>query len=88
MKAILVVDIPEDYTGSVISVNLYGRNNKLIHENHINKLRPLPKEFSTSKLSEDEQDSTKLITETAIMKVYADGWNDCLKEINETKKTT
>lgn len=44
MKAILVVDIPEDYTGSVISVNLYGRNNKLIHEIHTNKLRPIPNE--------------------------------------------
>ena len=67
MKAILVIDIPEDYTGSVISVNLYGRNNKVIHENYINKLRPLPhsKQIENRWFSDD----------------YSKGWNDCLDEI-------
>lgn len=70
MKAILVVDIPEDYTGSVISVNLYGRNNKLIHENYINKLRPLPQ-----KTYAEFPDPYKY--------GFADGWNRCLEEIKK-----
>ena len=51
-------------------------------------LKSMPMEFTVEKLSEEEQDSTKMLVEMAIMKVYADGWNDCLKEINETEKTT
>lgn len=70
MKAILVIDIPEDYTGSVISVNLYGRNNKVIHEIHTNKLRPLPKE--KVKVEPIEADIDKGIRA---------GWNACLEEI-------
>lgn len=67
MKAVLVIDIPEDYTGSVISVNLYGRNNKLIHENHINKLRPLPHKLQADWYTDG----------------YKEGFNACLDEITE-----
>lgn len=69
MKAMLLVDIPEDYTGSVISVNLYGRNNKLIHEIHTNKLRPLPKKLNETELVFGE------------IHGYRGGWNDCLDAI-------
>lgn len=68
MKAILVTDIPEDYTGSVISVNLYGRNNKVIHEIHTNKLRPLPQKMK----HEDEIDYEY---------GYIDGRNELIDEI-------
>jgi len=65
MKAILVIDIPEDYTGSVISVNLYGRNNKVIHEIHTNKLRPLPHKLQADWYTDG----------------YKEGFNACLEEI-------
>lgn len=41
MKAILVLDVPEDYTGSVICAFLYSKE-RTIHEIHTNELRPLP----------------------------------------------
>ena len=69
MKAMLLVDIPEDYTGSVISVNLYGRNNKVIHEIYTNKLRPLPKKLNETEIVFGE------------IHGYRGGWNDCLDEI-------
>jgi len=79
-KAILVIDIPEDYTGSVISVNLYGRNNKVIHEIHTNKLRPLPQNVKAG----DER-FWKLkdgcIAKEHIHYEFANGWNACLNEI-------
>lgn len=74
MKAILVVDIPEDYTGSVISVNLYGRNNKLIHENYINKLRPLPQK-------KEETFAYWIARGCNDPESYINGWNACLDEI-------
>ena len=40
MKAILVIDIPEEYMGSDIDVRLYGKN-QTIHERYVNKLRPI-----------------------------------------------
>lgn len=75
MKAILLIDIPDDYIGSVISVNLYGRNNRVIHEIHTNELRPLPDEIKVNphKMSLHGID-------------YAIGWNDCLDEITGEKE--
>ena len=70
MKAILVIDIPEDYTGSVISVNLYGRNNKLIHENYINKLRPMPLKGTMENVVECEYN-----------RGFVDGINYCVELI-------
>lgn len=67
MKAILVVDIPEDYTGSVISVNLYGRNNKVIHEIHTNKLRPMPLKGTMENVVECEYN-----------RGFVDGRNHCI----------
>lgn len=69
MKAVFIVDIPEDYTGSVISVNLYGGNNKLIHETYVNELRLLPKR----KLHVYEQVDDEY--------GYVEGWNACLDAI-------
>ena len=44
-------------------------------------LKPLPTKITTATLSEREQEKTELFTSMALLKTYADGWNDCLKEI-------
>ena len=65
MKAVLVIDIPEDYTGSVISINLYGRNNRVIHEIRTNELRPMPHKLQADWYTDG----------------YKEGFNACLDEI-------
>lgn len=66
MKAILVIDMPESYMGSVIDVKLYGKE-KVVHEHYVNKLKPLPQKV--------EMDFNEYY------EGMADGWNDCLDEI-------
>lgn len=44
-------------------------------------LKPLPTEFKTYKLSPRDQEETELFINMATIKVYADGYNACLKEI-------
>lgn len=46
-------------------------------------LKPLPTKITTATLSEKEQERTELLTEMALLKTYADGWNDCLEEIEK-----
>ena len=41
MKAILVIDVPDDYIGSMIDVVLYGKG-KTVHEKYVNQLKPMP----------------------------------------------
>lgn len=65
MKAILVIDLPEEYIGSVIDVKLYSEE-KVVHEHYVNKLKPLPQKKNT-----DFHPNV----------VYANGWNDCLEEL-------
>ena len=72
MKAVLVIDIPEDYTGSVISANIYSGNNKLIHEIYVNKLRPMP-----------EKKDADILAEFTVSRIFNTGWNACLKEIEK-----
>lgn len=66
MKAILVIDMPEEYMGSNIDVKLYGKY-QTIHERYVNKLRPLPTK---------KQDEKRWYSED-----YSIGWNACLDEI-------
>lgn len=44
-------------------------------------LKPMPTKITTATLSEREQERTELFTSMALLKTYADGWNDCLKGI-------
>ena len=66
MKAILVIDMPEEYMGSDIDVRLYGKN-QTIHERYVNKLRPMPNRMP--------------FDEAFKMEDYVVGWNACLDEI-------
>lgn len=73
MKAILVIDIPEEYMGSDIDVRLYGKN-QTIHERYVNKLRPMP-----NKLPLESGSIMNTFKESTKYKHI--GWNDCLDEI-------
>ena len=46
-------------------------------------LKPMPEEFTVESLSEEKQGITKLVLNLATMKVFADGYNACLEEINK-----
>ena len=88
MKAILVIDVPADYAGSVISVNLYGRNNKVIQEIHTNKLRLLPQKIEVEVNDIEDIMHTDFSIENLCAKIRLDtdklfslGWNACLDEI-------
>ena len=89
MKAILVIDLPEEYMGSNIDVKLYGKT-QTVHERYVNKLRPMPeKKVVTVKRIEDIQSysiaevadkiSAKIILKTN--EIFALGWNACLDSI-------
>lgn len=72
MKAILVIDMPESYMGSVIDVKLYGKE-KVVHEHYVNKLKPLPQKMTMEK-------ALKMERVGAIKDIYT-AWNACLDEI-------
>lgn len=89
MKAILVIDMPEEYMGSNIDVKLYDKT-QTIHERYVNKLKPMPqKKVVTVKRIEDIQSysitevadkiSAKIILKTN--EVFAFGWNACLDSV-------
>lgn len=75
MKAILVIDIPKEYEGSVIDVKLYSKTN-VVHERYVNKLKPMPKRkialFGPNHC--DIEEKTKIIYEI-------NGYNRCIDEI-------
>lgn len=66
MKAVLVIDMPEEYMGSVIDVKLYGKE-KTVHETYVNKLKLMPQKV--------EMDMNEYY------KGVANGWNDCIDTI-------
>ncbi len=94
MKAVLVVEMPEEYMGSVIDVKLYGKE-KVVRERYVNKLRPLPqkKEVEVNEIEDlmhTEFQTMDVITDKFIAdvrfeteKLIALGWNACLKEIEK-----
>lgn len=53
MKAVLVIDIPEEYMGSIIDVKLYGKT-QTVNETYVNKLRPLPKRYDEGQMREQK----------------------------------
>ena len=69
MKAILVIDLPEEYMGSDIDVKLYCKN-QTIHERYVNKLKPMPQFIWHEEGKENECEEW-----------YKNGWNYCLEEI-------
>ena len=71
MKAVLVIEMSEDYMGSNIEVKLYGKT-QTVHERYVNKLRPLPQ-----KKPKDNSNELNL--------GYELGWNACLDEITGNK---
>lgn len=83
MKAVLVVDMPDDMRiedTEPLNVTLY--NGLFVREVKMNRpLKPLPTKFKTYKLSPRDQEETELFINMAMIKVYADGYNACLKEI-------
>ena len=83
MKAILVIDIGNDDINSYeVCIRKTNRDTDVEWEKE-EKLKPLPAEFKTYKLSPRDQEETELLINMAMIKVYADGWNDCLKEIEK-----
>lgn len=88
MKYILVIDeMPDicykcpcyDHEGGICQASNSWKTDR---ENGC-PLKPLPTEFKTYKLSPRDQEQTELFTSMALLKTYADGWNDCLKEIEK-----
>lgn len=69
MKAVLVIDVPEEYFGSVVDVRLYGKE-KTVHEKYVNKLKLMP--------TYDWHEEGK---ENECEEWYRNGWNACLDEI-------
>lgn len=83
MKAMLVIDIGNDDIDSYeVCVRKTNRDTEIEWEKDA-ELKPLPTKIITATLSEREQERTELFTEMALLKTYADGWNDCLKKIEE-----
>ena len=85
MKAILVIDIPDDIFIEDCIINYEVQ--ELVMMNRVTRgtkrLRPLPTKITTATLSDQEQERTELFTSMAMLKVYADGYNACLKEIEQ-----
>lgn len=74
MKAILVIDMPEEHMGSVIDVKLYGKE-KVVHEHYVNKLIPLLKQFTM-----DEILMAKDVKTAIEMRAYNDRLEDIMGE--------
>lgn len=71
MKAVLVIDLPEDYMGDIIEVELYGKT-QTIYRTYVNKLRPLPKKM-------DIEQFEFMWGEEQVL--FAIGYNRCVDEI-------
>ena len=69
MKAILIIDLPKEYIGSEIDINLYCKDGNVIHEKCVNKLKPMPQK--------------KKIRYADSILAYGCkvGWNDCINKI-------
>lgn len=92
MKAILVLEMPKNCDECpLLSERTYFNGQCDVLGNYLddifNKryercpLKPLPTKITTATLSDQEQERTELFTSMALLKTYADGWNDCLEEI-------
>lgn len=88
MKAVLVIDIPDYVDFNICKTVDVGLcfNVKEYTEPFIKSnvpLKPLPTKITTATLSEREQERTELFTSMALLKTYADGWNDCLEVVEK-----
>lgn len=91
MKAVLVIeempktclDCPLNGYENVCNVTLEDNYDYLTEKPSWCPLKPLPTKITTATLSEREQERTELFTSMALLKTYADGWNDCLEEIQK-----
>lgn len=96
MKAILVIDMPDSceeceycawssdkmYRACLLNnCHLFRSEFVEIGRDGCCPLKPLPTEFKTYKLSQRDQEETEPFINMAMIKVYADGYNACLKEI-------
>ena len=75
MKAILVIDLPEEYIGSDIDVKLYGKNHT-IHERYVNKLKLMPDKIPQIIVNERWSSSYSDAQQN-----YRLGWNNCIDEL-------
>lgn len=97
MKAVLVIDMPTEciecpfhrlyadgwLTETHCSITAKRNRDGVNTRADWCPLKPLPTKITTATLSEREQERTELFTSMALLKTYADGWNDCLKEIEK-----
>lgn len=74
MKAILVVDIPKEYIGSDIDINLYCKDGNVIHEKCVNKLKLMPEK----KILDEE---LFMSGNFRLIQARFTGWNDCIDTI-------
>ena len=88
MKALLVIDMPKNCAECKL-IHLQGLGESICNAVDWEErpswcpLKPLPTKITTATLSEREQERTELFTSMALLKTYADGWNDCLKGITD-----
>lgn len=86
MKAVLVIDMPDGIDADEVLVDycLHTKGEyKTIRKSGNHPLKPMPLEMRTSNLSEKEQEKTELLVKMAVLKIFADGWNECIKEIEK-----
>ena len=81
MKAILVVDLPEEYVGSVIDVKLYSKTNVVheYHEQYVNKLKPMPQKRYSLECGDSDGNKWREPSE------YDMGYNKCIDDILEDR---
>lgn len=85
MKAVLVIDIPNEMYDKlhsadvILTVKDWGGT----YAYPTVDVKPLPTKFKTYKLSPRDQEETELFINMAMLKVYADGYNACLEEIEK-----
>lgn len=72
MKAILVINVPEDDIGKEASV-MYLGNDRWLRSIEFIPIKPMPNKIDPK----NEMDFTIYDTR------YREGWNDCLKEIEK-----
>lgn len=85
MKAVLVIEMPKTCDECPLHVRECLCDWCVLDAYDIDAcpLKPLPTKIITATLSKREQERTELLTEMALLKTYADGWNDCLEEITK-----
>lgn len=80
MKAILIVDVPEDYKWSIIEVKSITEDDIVLREIYLNKLKPMP----IRKMHEEIiYANDKEYLRTNAFNDYERGYNACIDEMLE-----